>query len=96
MRRKDREVKGFEDIIKIMEKCDVCRIALNNDGYPYILPLNFGLKVEGEKYEALMILMRHYHKEDFPFNKAVIPATTVFKLVVENMTGKIRPKKNRG
>lgn len=24
MRRKDREVKGFEDIIKIMEKCDVC------------------------------------------------------------------------
>ena len=96
MRRKDREVKGFEDIIKIMEKCDVCRIALNNDGYPYILPLNFGLKVEEEKYEALMILMRHYHKEDFPFNKAVMPATRVFKLVVENMTGKIRPKKNRG
>ena len=52
MRRKDREVKGFEDIIKIMEKCDVCRIALNNDGYPYILPLNFGLKVEGEKVES--------------------------------------------
>ena len=51
---------------------------------------------EEEKYEALMILMRHYHKEDFTFNKAVMPATTVFKLVVENMTGKIRPKKNRG
>ena len=40
MRRSDREVKEFEDIVAIMEKCDVCRIALNNNGYPYILPLN--------------------------------------------------------
>ena len=48
MRRLDREVKEFKDIVSIVEKCDVCRIALNNDGYPYILPLNFGMKVEGE------------------------------------------------
>lgn len=155
MRRSDREVTNFDDIIKIMENCDVCRIALNNDGYPYILPLNFGMKVQGnsvelyfhgankgtkykliqqdnrasfemdtghklitnfekgnctmnyqsvvgqghieilnedEKYEALCILMNHYHSKDFPFNKAVIPNTTVFKLVVENITGKNRMK----
>lgn len=29
MRRSDREVKEFKDIVAIMEKCDVCRIALN-------------------------------------------------------------------
>ena len=46
MRRSDREVKDFDGIIRIMEKCDVCRIALNNNGYPYILPLNFGMKVD--------------------------------------------------
>lgn len=45
MRRSDREVKDFDGIIRIMEKCDVCRIALNNNGYPYILPLNFGMEV---------------------------------------------------
>lgn len=156
MRRSDREVKKFEDIVAIMEKCDVCRVALNNDGYPYILPLNFGMCVKGEKIElyfhgaiegtkydliakdnragfemdcghklvtemergsctmeyesvigqghiemisdeekdnALHILMRHYHQEEFPFNKAIIPNTKVFKLVVEKVTGKRRMKK---
>ena len=43
-----------------------------------------------EKYDALCILMNHYHKEGFPFNKAIMPQTTVYKLVVENMTGKRR------
>lgn len=157
MRRSDREVKNFDDMIQIMEKCDVCRIALNNNGYPYILPLNFGMKNENntvelffhgakegmkyeviqadnrasfemdcehklvtdaergsctmeyesiigqghieivsekEKYDALCVLMKHYHQEDFLFDKTVIPRTTVFKLVVENMTGKVRLKKN--
>lgn len=49
MRRKDREIKEFEEIVQVMKKCDVCRIALNDDGYPYILPLNFGMRAEGEQ-----------------------------------------------
>ena len=49
MRRKDREVTDLSDIIGIMENCDVCRLALNDDGYPYILPLNFGMAVNGDK-----------------------------------------------
>lgn len=156
MRRSDREVKEFEEIVAIMEKCDVCRIALNGDGYPYILPLNFGMCVKAnkielyfhgalegtkydliekdnrasfemdcghklvteiergnctmnyesvigqghiemipddEKYDALCILMKHYHQEDLPFDRAVMPNTKVFKLVVEKVTGKRRMKK---
>lgn len=156
MRRSDREVKEFKDIVAIMEKCDVCRIALNDNGYPYILPLNFGMSVkdekielyfhgavegikydliakdnrasfemdcehnlitnmergnctmeyksvigqghiemlsDDEKYDALCILMKHYHREEFPFNQEVMPKTKVFKLVVEKVTGKIRVKK---
>lgn len=49
MRRTEREIKDFNEIIEVMEKCDVCRVALNDDGYPYIVPLNFGMTVEGEK-----------------------------------------------
>lgn len=153
MRRSDREVTNIEDMIAIMEKCRVCRIALNNDGYPYIIPLNFGMSVkdgqielyfhgamegtkydlirknnkasfemdcghrlitehqtgncsmeyesvigqghieilpDSEKYDALCILMKHYHQEDFPFNKAIMPNTKVYKLVVESMSGKAR------
>ncbi|MDE5782319.1 MAG: pyridoxamine 5'-phosphate oxidase family protein [Lachnospiraceae bacterium] len=156
MRRNDREIKEFENIVSVMEKCDVCRLAFNTEDYPYILPLNFGMEVEDgkitlyfhganegrkyelmakdnrvcfemdcshrlvtdeesgsctmeyesvigqglveivpdeEKYNALCILMKHYHKEEFPFNKNIIPQTTLFKVTVNKVTGKRRMKK---
>ena len=34
--------------------------------------------------------MKQYHSEDFEFGTKVIPVTTVFKMVVEKMTGKRR------
>lgn len=49
MRRKDREITDFNEIIEIMKKCDVCRIALNNEEFPYIVPLNFGLDIQGDQ-----------------------------------------------
>ena len=48
MRRKDREITDKQDILEVMRKCDVCRIALHDGDYPYIVPLNFGLQVEND------------------------------------------------
>lgn len=48
MRRADREITDFAEMLQVMERCEVCRLALNQEGYPYILPLNFGYKVEGQ------------------------------------------------
>jgi len=153
MRRSDREITDFDEIVEIIKKCDVCRLALHDEEYPYILPLNFGMQVENgkivlyfhganegrkyalieknnkvsfemdcghrlvtddekmsctmeyesvigqgiiekvsneQKYGALMVLMRQYHQEDFPFNKDVMPQTTVLKLTVNNCTAKHR------
>lgn len=154
MRRKDREITDFNEIVEIIKKCDACRLAFNDGDYPYIVPLNFGLNVvdgkqvelyfhcasEGtkldlirkdnrttfemdcnhnfilyeermsctmgyesvighgtiefiddeHKFEALKILMNQYHAEDFKFNTAMMKVTTVFKLVVSDMTGKRR------
>ncbi len=66
MRRSDREIKNRDEIIEVMKKCDVCRLAFNDEDYPYILPLNFGMEVqndqivlyfhgalEGKKYELM-------------------------------------------
>lgn len=156
MRRSDREVTEFDSIVSIMKKCDVCRLALNGDGYPYILPLNFGIKIsdgekvelyfhgafegtkyeliskdpragfemdcghrlvtdpvsgsctmeyqsvvgtgrlqilsEDEKYDALCVLMSHYHPDGFKINADALSHTKAFKLTVEHMTGKIRRK----
>ncbi|MCI8854598.1 MAG: pyridoxamine 5'-phosphate oxidase family protein [Lachnospiraceae bacterium] len=151
MRRKDREITDFQEILEIIRKCDVCRIALNDEEFPYMVPLNFGMDVQGdqiyfyfhaankgkkldliakdnraafemdcdhnfilyeermsctmgyasvmghgtieilpeeEKYEALKILMRQYHAEDFQFNTDMIKVTTVMKMTVTDITGK--------
>ena len=51
MIRKDREIADREEQLAILRECDVCRIALNDPetGYPYMVPLNFGVDVEGDQ-----------------------------------------------
>ena len=49
MRRNDREIKGFNEIVEVMKKCDVCRLGLNSEDYPYIVPLNFGMSIHDEE-----------------------------------------------
>lgn len=156
MRRSDREITDYNEMLEVIRRCDVCRLVLNDEEYPYIVPLNFGMEIEDDKvvfyfhgalegkkydlmrknnkaafemdcghtlftdeekgncsmayesiigrgtveiledekkYDGLMVLMKHYHKEDFKFNKAVIPMTNVFKLTVDSMTGKRRKLK---
>jgi len=51
MRRKDREITDLKDIVEIIKKCDVCRLALFDCEYPYIIPLNFGFSFDGENIE---------------------------------------------
>lgn len=48
MRRKDREIVGFEQILAVMEQCAVCHVAFQGETYPYVVPMNFGLDVAGE------------------------------------------------
>lgn len=64
MRRKDREITDWEDILDIMKRCNVCRLGLNDDGYPYIVPLNFGLIVNEDKIELIFHGAMEGHKLD--------------------------------
>ena len=51
MRLKNREITEWNDIIETIKKCEVCRIAMNDESAPYIVPLNFGMEViEKELY----------------------------------------------
>ncbi len=51
MRRKDREITDRAEIISIIKKCDVCRLALFDEKYPYIVPLNFGANYDGDNIQ---------------------------------------------
>jgi uncharacterized protein len=42
MRRNEREITDIRIIEEIIQKADVCRIALANDNIPYIVTMNFG------------------------------------------------------
>ncbi|MCC7573833.1 MAG: pyridoxamine 5'-phosphate oxidase family protein [Candidatus Methanofastidiosum sp.] len=44
MNRKDREIKNFGEIEKVINKAKVLRLAVCEDNNPYVIPLNFGYK----------------------------------------------------
>jgi uncharacterized protein len=44
MRRKDKEIKDGQVIKEILEKSELCRIAVMDQEYPYIVPLYYGFK----------------------------------------------------
>ncbi len=47
MRRSDREIADRTAQLDIIRRCEVCRLALNDDGAPYLLPLSFGEEERG-------------------------------------------------
>ncbi len=48
MRRKDREVLGAEEIVKIIGRCKVCHLGMTDGSEPYVVPMNFGFELRGE------------------------------------------------
>ena len=56
MRRTDREITDRQELLDVLARCDVCRLALNDEsGYPYVVPLNFGM----EEREGTLYLLFH-------------------------------------
>lgn len=64
MRQKQREITDFAEIIEVIKHCNVCRLALNDEGYPYILPLNFGMDIVNEKLILYFHSALEGHKVD--------------------------------
>ena len=58
MRRKDREIKEFDEIIDVLSRCKVQHLALISNGNPYAVPVNFGFIVresDGQKKLSIYI-----------------------------------------
>jgi len=49
MRRADREVTDFSEIIDILRRADTIRLGLHDDPYPYVVPLSFGFETEDRR-----------------------------------------------
>ena len=46
MRRKDREVTDHNQIKKILDEIKTCRLAMVDNGKPYVIPLSYGYTLE--------------------------------------------------
>ena len=51
MTGKNREMTDPAEINKLLKEAKVCRIALMNGEYPYIIPMCFGYNLEGNHLE---------------------------------------------
>ena len=49
MRRSEREITDKDELFEILSGCQVIRLALFDEKYPYIVPLSFGLERKGEE-----------------------------------------------
>lgn len=54
MRKSEREVKGFDEKISILDRCEVIRIGFNDSPFPYIVPISFGYKVVDGKVSVFI------------------------------------------
>lgn len=61
MRRTDREIRDFQEIVDILDACDTIRLGMRGKEYPYVLPLSFGYAVQ----DGQITLYVHGAKEGF-------------------------------
>ena len=57
MRRKDREITSLPEIREIVNSATECHLALNDDGTPYGITLNYGFEEENG------IFTLYFHKD---------------------------------
>ncbi len=87
MRRKDREITDFSEILKIVDACEILRLGLADGNFPYIVPVNFAYTVKdkqlcfyihgamaGRKYELLCKNPFCSFEMDIPLGMECIPA----------------------
>ncbi|MGN0817830.1 MAG: pyridoxamine 5'-phosphate oxidase family protein [Candidatus Coproplasma sp.] len=49
MRKSQREIKDFDEILKIIDKCATLRLGLYGEDFPYVVPLSYGYAVKDGK-----------------------------------------------
>lgn len=49
MRKAEREIKDFNEIIDVLNRADTIRLGINGNPYPYVVPLSFGYEVNDGK-----------------------------------------------
>ena len=49
MRRNDRQITDFNEVLNVLDSCQTVRVAFHDQPYPYIVPLSFGWEVKDDR-----------------------------------------------
>lgn len=49
MRKSDREIRDYNEILRLLDECQTIRLALHDEPYPYVVPLSYGWEERDEK-----------------------------------------------
>ncbi len=91
MRRREREIKEFKEMEEIIEKADVCKVALSDNNIPYIVTMNYGFK-KGIK----PVLFFHSAKEGKKIEIIKHNNIACFQMSIEHKLGKTYVRCNCG
>lgn len=88
MRRADREIKSWEEIVDVLRRADTIRLGINGDPFPYVVPLSFGFEDCGGQ----IIIYIHGASEGLKHtlldkNNHVCVETDIFHRYAETATG---------
>ncbi len=76
MRRADRAVNDLAGQLAIIRRCEVCRLAINDAGAPYLLPLSFG----EEETDGVVTLYFHGAREGTKYDLLARDARVGFEM----------------
>lgn len=61
MRRTDREVQDLQEIFAMLEKCTTISLGMNDQEYPYVIPMTFGCALEDTSPEGPKNIVIYFH-----------------------------------
>lgn len=65
MRRLDRNIEHMEDILSVLDHCQICHLAMvDKNNQPYVVPLNFGYEYKTGKLSLFMHCAKEGQKLD--------------------------------
>lgn len=86
MRRSDREVTSFSDMLRVVDACDCCRLGMVDQGAAYIVPMNFGYEAADET------LTLYFHSANVGKKLSLLPAQTAVSFEMDTAHGLVEGK----
>ncbi len=86
----DREITEIAAIEKLLKEAPVCRIALMNGEYPYVIPMCFGYKIEGSHLEL------YFHTVPKGQKIELIKKNNLAGFEIDHLTGIVREENDSG